>query len=153
MSNTGLEIFDTTLHETNHWLKLMMTSLETNDRRFAFTALRATLHALRDRIGPASAVHLGAQLPMLLRGAFYEGWRLTGTPTHERHVEGFLSHVDGNLPQNSPVNAESAARATFGAMTECLDAGEIAKVMQLLPSEIRLLWPIAPSEIELALPL
>ena len=153
MSNTGLEVFDTTLHETNRWLKIMMGELETDDRRLAFTALRATLHALRDRIGPANAVHLGAQLPMLLRGAFYEGWRLAGTPTHERHVDDFLFHIDGNLPPNSHVNAERAARASFVAMTECLDAGEVAKVIQLLPSEIRWLWPISANEIEPALPL
>lgn len=130
-----------------------MGSLQTEDRRLAFTALRATLHALRNRIGPANAVHLGAQLPMLLRGAFYEGWRLIGTPTHEHHVEGFLFHIGGNLPPNSRVNVEMAARATFGAMAECLDAGEVAKVMQLLPSEVRWLWPISANEIELALPL
>ena len=142
MSNTGLEIFDTTLHETNHWLKIVMGSLQTDDRRLAFTVLRATLHALRDRIGPANAVHLGAQLPMLLRGAFYE-----------RHVEDFLFHIDGNLPPNLQVDAEAAARASFCAMTECLDGGEVAKVIQLLPSEIRWLWPISANEIELALPL
>jgi hypothetical protein len=72
MSKTGLEIFDTTLQETNHYLKRAMEELQTDDRKLAFTALRATLHALRDRIGPANAVHLAAQLPMLLRGAYYE---------------------------------------------------------------------------------
>jgi uncharacterized protein (DUF2267 family) len=57
-----------------------------------------------------NAVHLGAQLPMLLRGAFYENWKPSGTPTHERHVEGFLSHIVANLPPNSRVSADMAAR-------------------------------------------
>ena len=38
----------------------MMGELGTDDRRTAFNALRAALHALRDRIGPESAIHLGA---------------------------------------------------------------------------------------------
>jgi uncharacterized protein (DUF2267 family) len=65
MSVTGLEVFDTTLQETNHWLKLMMGELGTDSRQAAFGALRGALHAVRDRIGVNNAVHLGAQMPML----------------------------------------------------------------------------------------
>lgn len=139
MSRTGLEIFDTTLQETNHWLKRMMEELGTDDRKLAFTALRAALHALRDRIGPANAIHFGAQLPMLLRGAYYEGWRLCDTPTRERHLDSFLAHIDANLPQNAQIGAGESARATFAVIEECLDSGEVAKLMQLLPKEIRTL--------------
>ena len=81
MSSTGLEVFDTTLQETNHWLKLMMGELGTDSRRTAFGALRGALHALRDRIDVDNAAHLGAQMPMLLRGAYYEGWHPAATPT------------------------------------------------------------------------
>ncbi|HXJ00701.1 MAG TPA: DUF2267 domain-containing protein [Micropepsaceae bacterium] len=150
MSRHGIEIFDTTLQETHHWLKVVMGNLDIDNRRIAFTALRATLHVLRDRIGSTNAVHLGAQLPMLLRGAYYEGWRPTGTPTHERHLEDFLFHIDANLPRNTEISAERAARASFGAMMECLDACEVEKLIQLLPKEIRLLWPNYQDEFELA---
>ena len=140
MSKTSLEVFDTTLQETNHWLKLMMQELDTNDRRRAFTALRAGLHALRDRIGPANAVHLGAQLPMLLRGAYYEGWRLPDA-THERHAEDYLNHVDSYLPRNSAFDASEATLATFRVLVQCLDPGETQKLLRSLPAEIRALWP------------
>src|ERR1051326_5002339 len=133
MSNTGLEVFDKTLHETNHWLKIVMEELETDNRKYAFTALRATLHALRDRIGPENAIHLGAQLPMLLRGAYYEGWHPAGTPTHERHVEGFIAYAYANLAKGSAVAAEEAACASLVALTECLDPGESVKIAHLLP--------------------
>jgi hypothetical protein len=29
-------------------------------------------------------VHLGAQLPLLVRGIYYEGWHMAGKPTRER---------------------------------------------------------------------
>ena len=140
MSSTGLEIFDTTIQETHHWLKIVMEELETDNRKLAFGALRAALHALRDRIGPVNAVHLGAQLPMLLRGAYYEGWRLS-EPSRERHMDDFLAHVEANLPRNTQVDAGDAARATFTAIAECLDGGEVEKLARLLPIEIRSLLP------------
>jgi hypothetical protein len=81
MSTTGLPVFDTTVQETNLWLKAIMESLHTDDRHLAYLSLRATLHALRDRLGSENAVHLAAQLPMLLRGLYYEGWRLAASQT------------------------------------------------------------------------
>jgi uncharacterized protein (DUF2267 family) len=141
MSRTGLEIFDTTLQETNHWLKIVMAELGTDNRKHAFAALRATLHALRDRIGPINAVHLGAQLPMLLRGAYYEGWRISDTPTNERHIEDFINHVELNLPPNSQVGPEEATRAAFMALVECIDRNEAEKIQKMVPAELRALWP------------
>ena len=139
MSATGLAVFDRTLQETNHWLKLMMRELKTTNRRLAFSALRGALHTLRDRIGPANAVHLGAQLPMLLRGAYYEDWRPADTPTHERHVASFLDHLAANLPETTSFETEAVARAFFAVLEQTLDAGELDKLLHLLPTEIRVL--------------
>ena len=50
--STGLPVFDTTVQESNLWLKDAMEHLHTEDRHLAYLALRGTLHALRDRIGP-----------------------------------------------------------------------------------------------------
>jgi uncharacterized protein (DUF2267 family) len=93
MSITGLDVFDSTVHQTNAWLKAIMGRLGTEDRHRAYLALRTTLQALRDRLQPEMAVHLGAQLPMLVRGVYYEDWHMAGTPTRERHKEEFLAHV------------------------------------------------------------
>ena len=141
MSTTGLDTFDTTIQETNHWLKMMMGELGIDDRRNAFHALRAALHALRDRVGPENAVHLGAQLPMLLRGAYYEGWHPAGTPTRERHLQVFVDHVAAGLPQGSQINPAEAARACFAVMERCLDRGELLKVRRTLPHEVLNLFP------------
>lgn len=141
MSATGLEVFDTTLHETNHWLRVVMKELGTLNRQQAFGALRATLHVLRDRIGINNAAHLGAQLPMLLRGAFYENWHPAGTPTRERHLDDFLAHLAETLPRGLPIEPEDAARASLAALAECVDPSEAAKIANLLPIGIRDLFP------------
>ncbi len=141
MTTTGLDVFDTTLQETNHWLKLMMVELQSDDRREAYVALRATLHAVRDRVGAMNAVHLGAQLPLMLRGVFYEGWRPTETPTRERHLAQFIDHVGAELPDDIRGRAGEVARACFAVMSQCLDRGEMKKLRGMLPHEVLNLWP------------
>ena len=61
MSATGLKVFDKTLQETNHWLKITTGELGTDDRKMAFGTLRGALHAIRDRIGVDNAAHLGVR--------------------------------------------------------------------------------------------
>jgi uncharacterized protein (DUF2267 family) len=96
---------------------------------------------LRDRIGVDNAAHLGAQMPMLLRGAYYEGWRPGSTPTRERRLDEFIDHVQSELPTGSAVNPAEAARACFCAMSQCLDRAEMTKLKGILPHELVNLWP------------
>ena len=141
MSSTNVDSLDRTIQETNVWLKAVTHRLEVDDRRFAFMALRAVLHALRDRIGPENAVHLGAQLPMLVRGLYYEGWHMAGTPTKERRKELFLDHVRWTFGPRVDIDAERVTRAVFDVLWEKIDPGEVAKVIKILPEELRDLWP------------
>ena len=138
---TGLAVFDTSVQETNVWLKLLMQHLHVEDRHAAYSVLRATPHALRDRLGAENAVHFGAQLPLLLRGVYYDGWHMAGTPTKERHVAEFVERVGDGLPRGSTINPEFAARSTFALLWDKLDPGEVAKVQRILPRELQELWP------------
>ena len=61
MSATGLEVFDRTIHKTNIWLKDLMELLDCPDRHEAYLALRATLHALRDRLTIEEVAQFAAQ--------------------------------------------------------------------------------------------
>lgn len=140
MSSTGLAVFERTLHETNLWLKELMEEYGLDSREDAYAALKATFHVLRDRIGPENAVHLGAQLPTLLRGVFYEGWHPAKTPTYERHLRDFLNHLSEHLPPRLAAEPELAARAVFNVMWRRIDSGEVAKIINLLPLELRELW-------------
>ncbi len=105
---TGLDTFDTTVQESNLWLKDLMERLGTYNRHHAYSTLRAVLHVLRDRIGPDNAAHLGAQLPMLIRGLYYEGWHPSGKPTKERHEGQFLARVHEDAPLHRAVQRSGA---------------------------------------------
>jgi uncharacterized protein (DUF2267 family) len=140
MTMTGLAGFDTTVHETNAWLKGLMERLETGERRLAYAALRSSLHALRDRMTPESCAHFSAQLPLLVRGLFYEGWQPGRQHPKEHHRAQFLDHVARELGPDAPVAAEEAVAAVFDLLWERIDAGEIRKVIALMPRDLQDLW-------------
>jgi len=99
------------------------------------------LHALRDRLTVEEAVHLGAQLPMLVRGFYFEGWTLKGKPHKERHKEDFLAHVKEAFKDNVTVNPQQVVRAVFKVLAKYTSAGEIGDVKHILPKALRELWP------------
>ncbi len=140
MSFTGLDVFDHTIQVTNLWLKELMERLGTDDRHRAYLALRAVLHALRDRLTVDEAAHLGAQLPLLVRGIYYEGYHPAGKPLRERHVEEFLAHVRDSFRKDPEVDAERIARAVFALLKEKISSGEIEDVRHSMPRELRQLW-------------
>ena len=141
MAITGLDTFDKTIHETNSWIKAVADELGIGDRELALRALRAALHALRDQLGANTAAHLGDQLPILLRGFYYEGWHPGSTPARLRQKAAFLERIGSEFPIGSALDLDRAARAVFAVMWEKVEPGEVAKLTRMLPREVRELWP------------
>lgn len=142
MNGTGLDAFDTTIQKTQVWLNDLMGELEwEGEPHKAYLGLRTVLHALRDRLTIEETVQLGAQLPMLIRGFYYEGWKLTGKPVKERHKEEFLGHVKKAFKDDMRVDPERVVRAVFKVLARRTSAGEIKDVKHLLPKALRQLWP------------
>lgn len=139
--STGLPIFDTTVQETNTWLKAVETRLQPCDRQQAYGALRATLHVLRDRLPLEAVPGLSAQLPMLIRGIFFEGWRPADGPSDIRDKDVFAAEVQEHLPPAFPREPNAAVSAVFGVMAERLDPGEVQKLVRYLPAPLRPYWP------------
>src|SRR6185312_14880455 len=94
MSPLQVEVFGSTVEKSYSWLHDLMTELGWQDPHRAYRALRAVLHTLRDRLTVDEVAQLGAQLPMLIRGLYYEGWDPSGKPLRERHREQFLAHIE-----------------------------------------------------------
>src|SRR5437764_13205931 len=107
MSSTGLDVFDKTLQTTNIWLNEIMSDVGP-DRHVAWRVLGAVLCTLRDRIPLDLAIKLDAQLPLLVRGAYYDGYRPSETPSRLRHQDEFLSEVAEKLDGIRPVNVRDA---------------------------------------------
>ncbi|TIS56579.1 DUF2267 domain-containing protein [Mesorhizobium sp.] len=140
MSATGLEVFDKTLQTTNIWLDEIMAD-HGPDRRVAWHMLGAVLRTLRDRLQIDLAANLGAGLPLLIRGAYYDRYRLRDLPTGGRSLEDFLQHVAEEMKSTRPVNPAEATKSVFKVLARHVDLGQSAKVRDALPKDIQALWP------------
>lgn len=140
MSTTGFRGFDRTIQETNTWLHEIAEKMGNPDRHLAYHALRGVLFALRDRLTVDEVFNLAAQLPMLIRGVYFEGYKVAGKP-ERYHAEEFLARVSQELHKAGPANPEKATHAVFAVMDRHISVGEIDDVYQALPKDLRRLWP------------
>jgi uncharacterized protein (DUF2267 family) len=107
----------------------------------AYNALRAVLHALRDRLTTEEIAQFGAQLPTFVRSVYYEGWDPTHTPLRKRDVESFLAQIRAAFEKTQPaVDPRTVARAVFRVIEERVSPGEIEHIKGLLPARIRQFW-------------
>lgn len=136
MSDTALNIFDGTLQKTHLWLREIRDELGYGDEHLAYNALRAALHALRDRLTLDEAVQLGAQLPLLVRGIYYDGWTPRGKP-EKMHVELFLERIREGFRGEDAPDPQKIARAVFKVLSRRVSEGEVREVVDVLPKDLR----------------
>lgn len=134
-------VVDKMVQSANIWIKDIMYELNLADPDHAYQVLRTTLQALRDRLPPTEAVHLGAQLPTLLRGTYYEGWKLSDKPLKIKTKEEFFNHISELHNTPLAVENETAARAVFKLLYHHLSPGEIGKIKNITPEQLQDLWP------------
>ena len=140
MNNSSLQGFESTFQKTNVWINVVREELAWDDSHKAYRALRATLQALRDRLPVAEVADLGAQLPMLVRGFYYEGWRPAGRVVRERRLDQFLQHIRTEFDREPDLDPEEVVRAVFRVLSRHVTEGEIHDVRRALPKAIRELW-------------
>jgi len=142
MSAVGLESIDHTVQLTHGWINDLDALLEWNDKHRSYRLLRTVLQALRDWLPVNEAASLGAQLPTLLRGVYYEHWRPATTPVRQRGRADFIARVDQAFNSDPIVFTDEAVTVVFAVLSDRIAGGEIEKVRHELPAEIRALWPI-----------
>lgn len=142
MSANGLEVFDKTLETTHVWLGEIMEDLGP-DRQVAWKVLSVVLRKLRDRLPIGLAAHLGAQLPLLIRGTYYDQFEPSKLPTECDSREQFVAEVAEWLSDIRPVDPDEAVRCVFKVLSHHVDPGQIAKVREALPRSLRQSWETA----------
>lgn len=142
MSTTSLEVFDKTLQTTNVWLNEISAEIGP-DRHVAWKVLSTVLHKLRDHLPIELAAHLGAQLPLLVRGVYYDQFEPAKLPLESNTTDEFIHEVQKWLSDTRTVDAKEAISAVFGVLSRHISEGQIEKVRNALPRGIKPLWPEA----------
>lgn len=135
MSAQHLEVLETTVQKTHQWLDAISdrSHLDTHQ---SYQALRAVLQTLRDRLPANEAAHLAAQLPILIRGIFYEGWRPSDAPDPMDYSL-FMRKIADKIVTPRSIDPETVAKHVFGVMEDFLAEGELEKISRILPKEFQ----------------
>jgi uncharacterized protein (DUF2267 family) len=138
---TTHDLFAGTIQKTDEWLHELMRELGWKDPHRAYAALRATLHALRDRLTTQEAAQVAAQLPLLVRGVWFEGWKPRPKPLPIKHIDDFYAAIERDLRRDDDTSVPAIVQAVFGLLGRHVTEGEITDVVNSLPRELRSLWP------------
>jgi uncharacterized protein (DUF2267 family) len=136
MSLSSVDGIERSVHKTNQWINELAQELGGEDREDAWRILRAYLQVLRDELTVDEAAQLAAQLPLVLRGAFYEAFDPSRQPAKLRDREQFVAAF-AERAQLDPDRAAEAVEAATRVLRRHVTEGEFDDVLAQLPSEVR----------------
>ncbi len=140
MKTTGITAIDHAPQVVAEWLNLLQQDLGWPDRSRAYLLLRATLHAIRDFLSVDEAADLSAQLPLLIRGIFFDGWVPAKTPAKARSVDDFLDRVTNAFSGDPLAEPDVAVAAVFSVLRRQISPGEYQQVAWAMRKPLRDLW-------------
>lgn len=134
------------LQDAEAWLDELAEYPPFRSEQQAYAFFRAVIHSVRDRMNVGEAAHFASQMPTLVRGIDYEGWKPALAPNDERDRAEFLASVRASLGPGMPADAapvEEGTRAVLAFLETKFDAGQIRHVREQMPGEVQALWPSA----------
>ena len=137
MTVTHVDIIDRSVEKAHIWVNDVARELGTDDRQHAYRVLRAFLHALRDHLPVNEAAAIAAQLPIFVRGVFYEGWEPSRTPEHARDLDSFLQRIAREARLAGETEASIEASAANRVLRRQISPGEADSVLKVLPEHLR----------------
>ena len=129
-----------TVHETEIWLNELADDPIFPSKDAAYSVLRATLQNLRNRLSVEEATDLGAELPALVRGVYYDGFDPSQIPEKFDREEFVVRVADQLRALTENIDTEAGIRAIFQFLQKKVSAGEIKDVVSNLPKDIQEMW-------------
>lgn len=142
MSSTSITTFTQAAQQAQQWTNELAEDLGWPERR-AYRLLRSVLQALRDWLPLSEMTDLAAQLPVLIRGIYFEGWKPLETPVAERKKEDFVARIQADFSDDLLNDPDAAVTAVFRLLSRHLSKGEIVQVQNSMKKSMRELWQAA----------
>lgn len=140
MHGASVVNFTQAAQQAQQWVNELATDLNWQQGR-AYHLLRCVLHALRDSVSQEEMADLSAQLPVLIRGIYFEGWQPRETRVLERKKADFIERVHSAFSDDLLVDSEAAVTAVFRLLDRHVSHGEIVQVRNSMKKTLRALWP------------
>jgi uncharacterized protein (DUF2267 family) len=134
-----MDVFERSIQKAGRWIDDLERFMGWEDPHQTYEALGVVLHVLRDRIPVHQAVAFGAQLPLLLRGLYFQNWDISKNPEKYRHAREFLAHVRAGLDEHrmEAIPEERLVQGVVAVIADRVSEGEYASLRRSLPAEIR----------------
>lgn len=140
MSHTSFAGFTHAAQQAQHWVRELAKDLGWSEPS-ACRLLRSVLHTVRDWLSPAEMADLSAQLPVLVRGIYFEGWN-PSAPAPERTKRDFIVSVRNSFGYDEEIDFDVAISAVFKLLDRHISHGEIVQVRNSMKKSLRNLWPV-----------
>lgn len=141
MTAQGLEVIDHSVHLTHEWINELAGRLDWSSKRSALRLMRVTLHRVRDHLLVDEMAQMSAQLPVMIRGFFFEGWVPKNTPIKERRGEDFVAFVGHQMGDTAEYRGRDDIKCVFDLLNARVSRGEVADIRASLPQDLRDIWP------------
>ncbi len=138
IAHTKIRNIERAIHDFNKWINNIQDELKCDEEQ-AYTALCAVLQILRDRLTSAEATHLGAQLPLIIKGIYYDKWKIKDKPEPIDKMT-FTSRVHAQFNNNPEINPTNIILSVFRTIKKQITPGELEDVKSNLPDEIKQLF-------------
>lgn len=139
MAVTGIPTLDHAPQVFAEWLNELSDDLGWEKPR-AYLLLCETLHAVRDFLTVDEAADLAAQLPVLIRGVYFDGWDPSRTPVKPRNKADLLARVAARFGKTPLDDPERAVAAVFDLLRRHVSEGEFEQIKHAMRKPIQELW-------------
>lgn len=141
MTAQGLDVIDHSVHLTHEWINELAARLGWSSKRSTLRLMRITLHRIRDHLQVDEVAQVSAQLPILVRGFFFEGWVPKHTPIRERHAPDFIAFIAGQMSDAEEFRGQDDIKCVFDLLNARISRGEVEDIRANLPAGLRDMWP------------
>jgi uncharacterized protein (DUF2267 family) len=142
MAEQLISAFESSLDKTNLILKDIENAYGwSKDRRNqSYAALRTVLHLLRDRMPVQESVEFAQQLPVLVRGIYFDGWNPSDVPI-KLNRDDFLYEVRQGFPYDVEGGPERVAQVVLDTLRRHVTQGEWQDVKATMPNDLARMLP------------